>query len=199
MTKSAFSLFLGAALLSVSSLTFAIPIDGGISFSTKAGSYFYFDDSQVVFDGAPGNAEVNQLTGDFLNYFEPGDAVTFSSFSFDPFSSGSLFWTAESTQNAGTTLQFNLAELTEVYQSTSGLNSLALNGTGVLSNGDAQQSALWNFTANEGLGAFSWSSSATVSAPAAVPEPGTVGLMGLALLLLGLRSIHMAGFRYDSA
>lgn len=191
MAQPIFKSFIGAALLGASSLALAVPMDGGISFVASPGSDFSFDNQSFSFDSNGTNALVNDLNGQFGDYFSSGDAATFFDFTYNPAASveGTTVWEAVSTKNAGSTIQFTLESLTKAdfASGTGSLNSAIIEGTGTLSDGDKYVSAAWNISANEADGTFSWSSSTSAQKPRPVPEPGTLGMLGLALAGLGVK------------
>lgn len=172
--------FIGVALLGASSLALAVPTTGGISFSSIDGTPFSFNTSTNTFDFADGvNAEVDSRAGSFANYFADGDLATFFDFAYDPFVGPQTIWSSVASvgTNAGTTISFALESANVLFES----NTLVLlDGLGTISDGTNTIDGQWNISANSAGGSFSWSAST------AVPEPGTLALLGLGLAGLGV-------------
>ncbi|MEJ2416606.1 MAG: PEP-CTERM sorting domain-containing protein [Exilibacterium sp.] len=170
-------LLVASTLCAASISASAIPLSGGVSFSAD-GDAFTFDTVANTVDFADGgtNAEVNAVSGDFVDYFAIADEATFSDFSYDPFGGPTTIWSAIATQgaNLGTVVDFTLIDISNVLEVG---NSVLIDGTGMLSDGIDSAAANWNITMNQAGGTFSWSSS--TSTP--VPEPGTMLLFGLGL------------------
>lgn len=197
MIRSKLSLFAGAALLSVSSASFAVPMEGGISFASKEGTNFTFNDEEFDFNGATPNARITEVSGEFADYFSVGDDATFNDFAYDSLGAsangnGITIWEAPSAA-MDTNVRFDLNALTRADRDINGdpVDSATVEGVGKLVAGDDMEDAFWNITANEAGGAFSWSSSTAVvtdqvEPPAGVPAPGTLSLFGLALVGLGV-------------
>lgn len=163
----------GAALLSLSAASMALPVNGGISFVADDGLPFSFSTDTRTFDfydDGP-NAVVTQVSGDFASTFSTGDLAQFFDFNYGAGGSQDL-WLSN-----GVTLTLNSISILAETD-----NVVALEGFGVLSDGVESVSGYWNLTANYAGGTFSWSSSAA----AAVPEPAGLALMGLGLAALGL-------------
>jgi hypothetical protein len=107
-----------------------------------------------------------------------GTAVTANPFSFNPFPGTGVtpLW---SFNFSGVNYKFDLLTLAPPQQP--GDNTLTLRGTGILKiDGYANTFGIWLFTANQGGGTFSFSSS-----NAAVPDTGaTLAMFGVALLCI---------------
>jgi len=111
-------------------------------------------------------------TGDlaFISFLDPVDMTDFQ---FNPLSPSPVVPLYEITQ-AGLTLSFDLVTISIGEQIST---SLRLEGEGIMNlTGFDPTPGIWRFTGQGAGGTFSWSASS-----AAVPEPATIGMLGLAL------------------
>ncbi|MFU8817745.1 MAG: PEP-CTERM sorting domain-containing protein [Pseudomonadales bacterium] len=177
--------FVAGLLLCAWGSAYAVPINGSISWTAneeaEATVLFDFDTNDVWFTPPEDNAAVTAVDGDFADYFAVGDTGDYQDFNYS--NPGFVLWEATGSVLA-TLLAFTVTSITDVFEQTfiGGTQALTLAGAGVLSDGTSESAGFWVFTANKAGGSFSWSSSQIV----AVSEPGTVGLLGLGLLALGL-------------
>jgi hypothetical protein len=101
--------------------------------------------------------------------------VVFQNFTFDPVLSPSPVVSLWSFSNGGVSYSFDLTAVAVAFQSGT---QLVLTGKGILhATGFENTEADWDFTGNSGGTLFSFSADNV-----AVPEPITVGLLGLGLI-----------------
>jgi hypothetical protein len=170
----------------------AVPITGGISFigdATSTGGTDWATATGVDFTGcalctgpnAGKEAVVENNTGSYMG--TGGAFVDFTDFTFSPSLSPDpvLLWTFTS---GGLTYSFTMDNVQVDAQGTGlgGQTFLTLTGTGTLFiTGFDPTPGVFAFTGNESGGVFSVSAS-SFAQPAAVPEPGSMILLGLGLV-----------------
>jgi hypothetical protein len=170
-----------AVTLGLAATVQAVPITGGISMAgdytvntgnlNTATAFSSFSDVMVT-------SVAGSYLGAGITMNTPG-SVTMSTFTFNPFPGGGVIPLWITTM--GTLAQFDLTSLTSRIQT--GNDALELRGTGILKlTGFDNTPGSWIFTANQGGGTFSFSSS-----NAAIPDGGvTAILLGAALSGLAL-------------
>ena len=160
----------GIGLLALGSVAQAAPIAGEVHFvgswaptggsGTATATGIDFINFQIVLDG----------TGNYAGL--TGTGVAFQNFTFAPFGGASPLWVFTS---GGLFYSFDMVSVAVTFQDST---QIGLRGAGVLhATGFDDTLANWDFTGNQGSRLFSFSADNV-----AVPEPTTVGLLGLGLI-----------------
>jgi hypothetical protein len=156
----------------------AAAITGHISFSTENGTWSgnTTDVNTISAITSFGNVSVTSGSGSFAAIL-PGTSVTMQGFNFVTPVFNNPLWSV-----GGYT--FSLTSITGITRTDSGIDTLALNGNGNISNGVDSQFGFWAWSGElNGTATFSFSSTTV----AGVPDGGTtVMLLGGALAGLGL-------------
>ncbi len=161
--------------LSIVNTAYAIPKNGGISFSSSNSNLYTWNPELNLLDFANANAEVDSVSGDFVNYIGLNDIATFSDFYYDNSFTSDTIWAVSGVSFVLNTIDFVL-EL-----DTDGI--LVLKGQGEVEFNGQSSFALWNFTTNTAQGTFSWSSSTSAIA---VETPVSSVFLLVAVSLMGL-------------
>lgn len=167
---------IGTLLMASAGLASAVPLTGGVSFSSTNTTGMNWD-SSADFINIAGNAAVDDVSGEFANYLSIGDLALFSNIDYStPFTAATI-WSAGG-------LSFTLEAMTTIQEFTRqpwlDPFALVLAGTGTLSDGIETTTGYWNMSVNTAGNSFSWSSSADVNG-SDIPEPASMSLLALGL------------------
>lgn len=164
-------------LLGASTFAAAVPMNGGVSFSSIDASLFNWDYNADLFDFAENNAGVDSVSGDFADALAVGDAANFHDFYYNSNFVPGTIW--ESGDLTFVLEQIDTAEEIDAYGDAAP-EIAVIGGEGTLTDGIDSVTGYWNISVNTAGGTFSWSSSTEVDESANVPEPASLGLIALA-------------------
>ena len=153
----------------------AVPVTGDITFGGTLLSTLDLGTATAV-DFEPQTALVTTVNGGLDSTIDATNSATFNDFQFNPFVANNPLWTVGG-------FSFNLSTVTINTQTPS---TLGLNGTGVIvGNGFDPTPYIWSFSADEatvGGNTRVAFSAASVTDIAAIPEPGSLLLLGSGLI-----------------
>jgi len=185
--------FLGVALSSAAALAHALPIVGSFGFSgnfTPLGGSAANTATGIDFSSPTGR--IGTCSGAYTSIFVLcdaafGDIATLKDIPVGTLpASGGVAYSSDNWITSGA-LTFDLNSITDILRDAVGLTSLRITGTGTacttVAGYDCTNGTFILTFNGKGPGQFTFSSSVTTTA---VPEPGSLALLGLGLAGLGL-------------